>query len=139
MKAKKVETGYFIRLDKGEEAIKTLTDFIAQEKIPAGVITGIGALTDIELGYFERGQKQYIKRRFEDVYELLSLTGNISYSNGNPTIHAHCILGDADYQLIGGHFFSGTVAVTGEIYVRAFKEQFKREPNPEFELKLLAF
>lgn len=139
MKAKKVESGYFIRLDKGEEVIKTLSEFIAKEKIPGGAISGIGALTDIELGYFERGRKQYIKRRFEDVYELLSLTGNIAYADGAPVIHAHCILGDADYQLIGGHFFSGTVAVTGEIYIRVFSDQFKREPNAEFELKLLAF
>lgn len=138
MKTKKIDDGYFLRLDKGEEVVRTLVEFIAKEEIQAGAIAGIGALTQVELGYFDRDKKVYNRRKFEGIYELLSLLGNISYADNVPMVHAHCLLGDAEYKIIGGHFFSGIVAVTGEIYIRTFAERLSRELNPETGLKLLA-
>lgn len=139
MKAGKVDSGWFVRLDRGEEIMQTLVDFIAAENIPAGAIAGIGALTKVELGYFNRDTKEYQRRKFDGVYELLSLTGNIAYVDNKPMVHAHCILGDADYQVVGGHLFSGIVAVTGEIYIGVFSDKFKRAMDPEVELNLLDF
>jgi predicted DNA-binding protein with PD1-like motif len=137
MKAKKVENGWFVRLDKGEEVMSTLVAFISEKQIPAGTISGIGALTEVELGYFNRDRAEYQRRRFTGVYELLSLAGNIAYVGGKPMVHAHCLLGDADYQVCGGHLFEGTVAVTGEIYIQVFAEKFERKMNPEIKLNLL--
>jgi uncharacterized protein len=139
MKAKKVENGWFVRLDKGEEVMSTLIAFIAEKQIPAGTVAGIGALTEVELGYFNRDQAVYQRRRFNGIYELISLTGNIGYVDGKPMVHAHCLLGDADYQVTGGHLFEGMVAVTGEIYIQVFAEQFTRVMNPEIKLNLLDF
>jgi len=68
MKVKKVENGYFLRIDKGEEIISTITDFIARENIQSGAISGIGALTDVELGYFDRVRKEYLKKTFNNIY-----------------------------------------------------------------------
>ena len=137
MKAKKTDNGYFLRIDKGEEIISTITSFIISEKIQSGTIAGIGALTNVTLGYFNRHNKQYNKQVFDDVYELLSLNGNISYISEEPIVHVHCVLGDADYQTIGGHLFSGTVAVTGEVFIRTFQDKFNRKLNDDFNLNLL--
>ena len=139
MQAKKISNGYFLRIDKDEEIISTLISFISSEKVQSGAISGIGALTDVTLGYFDRKEKKYLKKLFNDSYELLALNGNISYVNDEPIVHAHCVLGKADYQLIGGHLFSGTVAVTGEIYIQTFTEKFNRQLNNEFSLNLLVF
>ena len=139
MKAKKVENGYFLRIDKGEEIVSTITDFIARENIRSGAVAGIGALTKVELGYFDRNGKEYLKKTFNNVYELLSLTGNVAYIDNKPILHAHCMLGDADYNVTGGHLFKGTVAVTGEIFIRTFTERFDRRLNDEFSLNLLSF
>ncbi|MCP4581670.1 MAG: DNA-binding protein [candidate division Zixibacteria bacterium] len=139
MQAKKVEDGYFLRIDKGEEIMATITDFVAVKSIPAGAISGIGALTEVELGYFDREKSEYLRRNFNNIYELLSLTGNISYIDQNPMVHAHCILGDSDYRLVGGHLFNAVVAVTGEVHIRTFNERFERAMNPELNLNLLAF
>lgn len=145
MQSKKVENGYFLRIDKGEEMMSAVTDFIEKKNIQSGVISGIGALTDVELGFFDRTKKEYLKKTFptdpadNDIYELLSLNGNISYIDNNPMVHAHCVLGKSDYNVIGGHLFSGIVAVTGEVYIRTFSVKFVRKVNPEFNLKLLSF
>ena len=139
MQAKKVDGGFFLRLDKGEEVISSILNFVANEKIPSGVISGIGALTEVTLGYFDRKEKKYLRQIFNDTYELLSLNGNISYIGDGPIIHAHCVLGKADYQLIGGHLFSGIIAVTGEIYIQTFTEKFNRQLNDKFSLNLLDF
>jgi len=139
MKVKKVENGYFLRIDKGDEIVSAITDFIARENIQSGAISGIGALTDVELGYFDRVRKEYLKKTFNNIYELLSLTGNIAYIDNKPMVHAHCVLGDADYNVAGGHIFSGIVAVTGEMFIRTFTEKFDRRLNDEFNLNLLSF
>jgi len=139
MQSKKVENGYLLRIDKGEEIMAKIMDFIISENIQAGVISGIGALTNVELGYFDRDKQEYLKQISDKVYELLSLTGNISYIDGKPMVHAHCILGQSDYGLIGGHLFSGEVAVTGEVLIQPFKERINRAMNPELKLNLLRF
>jgi predicted DNA-binding protein with PD1-like motif len=139
MKARKIDGGWFVRIDRGEEVMKTLTSFIVEKNIQAGAISGIGALTEAELGYFNRDTKEYQRRKFDGVYELLSLAGNIAYVDNKPMVHAHCILGDADYRLTGGHLFSGVIAVTGEIYIKVFSEKFNRALDPEIKLNLLDF
>jgi predicted DNA-binding protein with PD1-like motif len=139
MQAKKVECGYFLRIDKDEEIISSILKFVSDEKIQAGTVAGIGALTEVTLGYFDRQAKKYKKRIFNDVYELLSLSGSISYIGEGPIVHAHCILGDIGYNVIGGHLFSGIVAVTAEIYIRTFADKLNREMNKELSLNLLVF
>jgi predicted DNA-binding protein with PD1-like motif len=139
MQSKKVENGYLIRIDKGEELMAAIIGFIAEKGIPSGVISGIGALTDVELGYFNRDRQEYQRQKFDNIYELLSLKGNISYIDGKPIVHAHCILGRNDYGLIGGHLFSGEVAVTAEVFVQVFNERISRAMNPELKLNLLRF
>jgi len=139
MRARKIESGYFLRLERGEEIVSTILDFVAKEKIQAGTVSGIGALNDVTLGFFDRRSKQYLKETFTDVYELLSLLGNISYVDAKPILHAHCVLGRADFSVLGGHLFSGQVAVTGEFYIRVFPEKFSRSMNDDFSLNLLDF
>ncbi len=139
MKARKVNGGHFLRIDKGEEIISTIVDYAEKENMASGVISGLGALTEVTLGYFDRQERKYLKRTFNDVFELLSLNGNLSYVGQKPMVHAHCVLGGPDYRVIGGHLFSGIVAVTGEIYIQIFTEKFNRQLDHEFNLNLLAY
>ena len=139
MKYRSVDNGWFIKLEIGEEIVQSLIDFIEEKNIPAGTIAGIGALTEVELGYFNRETKEYQRGQFNDVYELLSLKGNIAWLDNKPIIHVHCLLGDADYNVKGGHLFKGKIAVTGEIFVQEFLDKFDRAMDPEIELNLLDF
>jgi predicted DNA-binding protein with PD1-like motif len=137
MKSIKVNGGYFLRLEKGEEIISSIAGFIAEQKIVSGTVSAIGAITDVTVGYFDSKLKKYFKQEFNEEYELLSLSGNISYLDNAPMIHAHVVLSKTDYSLFGGHCFSAKVAITVEVFIHTFDHKFVRALDPEIGLNLL--
>ena len=106
---------FVIRLLRGEKVIESLTRFASDHGYFAGSLVGIGALEGVELGYYELGTRTYHRKVFEDDYELVNLTGNLSKLEEKPFVHAHVTLGDKDYRAYAGHLFEATVAVTVEL------------------------
>ena len=133
MKFRQVKDGYLVRLEKGEEVIAALTEFVRSNKIPSGFITGMGAVTNATLGLFDVETKEYVKKTFKDDLELGNLTGNISwmYDTGEPFVHAHVTVSDSSLSAFTGHLFEATVSVTLEAYIKVFKEKLIREKDPE--------
>ncbi len=130
MKSRKVTGGYLVRLEKGEEAIETLTAFIAKKKIPCGIFLGIGAIQNVELGYFDLKVNRYRTRKVRGSVEVVSLMGNISYVDKKPFVHAHITVAGPDQKLLGGHFFKGKVSVTLEIYIQVINRRLNRFHDP---------
>lgn len=139
MKYVKDGDSYFIRLEKGEEVFASLEKFASDENLKSGHLSGIGALTDAELGAYLLEKKEYKREIFSDIYELLTLEGNLSYVDDKPFFHIHTVLGDHNFQTFGGHLFKATVAVTCEIHFKKFNSEVIREMNDEVGLKLLEF
>ncbi len=131
MRSRRVPGGYLVRLDKGEEALSTLTEFVTDKKIPCGVLQGIGAVHDVELGYFDLKINNYRRKKVKRTVEVVSLLGNISYLKNKPFVHAHVTVAGPDQKLLGGHFFKGTVAVTLEIYIQVINRKLHRYHDPE--------
>jgi predicted DNA-binding protein with PD1-like motif len=118
-------------LDRGEPLIATLTPVLEALCLTGGFISGLGALRDAQLGYYELHRKQYIRKTFTDDYELVSLTGNIAIKDGKPFIHVHAALSDAEFRVFGGHLFEANVAVTAEISIVPFEFAPERISNPD--------
>lgn len=137
MEYQPIKDGFLVRLFRDEKVTETLLVFIKEKEILGGSITGIGAIEGVTLGYFDRNKKQYVQREFNDVYEVVSYKGNISYVKNEPFIHAHILLGDGEFQSHAGHFFEGTVAVTMEIFVRITNDKIVREKDNDLQLNLL--
>jgi len=137
MQYQPVEGGFLVRLQRYEKVTETLVNFLKEKGIQGGIISGIGAVEKVTLGYFDRNKRQYLRREFNEIYEVVSYQGNISYVNDEPFIHAHIILGDREFRTHAGHFFEGTVAVTMEIFVKVFTEKIKREADDDLQLNLL--
>jgi len=137
MKKFKVKNGIFLILEVGEEVVKSITDFCAKEGIFAGMLQGIGSLTNIELGYFDLKEKQYKKKRIKGVYELLSLSGNLSQKDDEIMPHIHVIVGNNNYDTRGGHLFSAKVAVTCEIFIMPSKGRLIRKFDKKTDLFLI--
>jgi len=131
MKSRKIAGGYLVRLDRDEETIQTLSSLVTDKKIPCGILHGIGAVKNLELGWFDIKAGEYRRRRIKDTVEVVSLTGNISYLNQKPFIHAHIIVAGPDQKLLGGHFFGGEVAVTLEIYIKVISAKLERIFDPK--------
>ena len=139
MKYEKVDGGYFIRLFKGEEIPAALCKFITQKKIGGGYISGLGAVNNVTLGYFDLERQKYLKEEFPGIYELVSLTGNIAYVEGEPFVHAHVLISDQQMVPRAGHLFAGTIAITGEFFIAVAGKKFRRTKDPEVGLNLLDF
>ena len=137
MEYQSIRDGFMVRLFRDEKVTETLLAFIKEIGIQGGSITGIGAIEKATLGYFDRNKKQYVQREFNDIYEVVSYNGNISYVKDEPFIHSHILLGDREFQSHAGHFFEATVAVTMEIFVRITDGKILREKDDDLQLNLL--
>lgn len=136
MQYRKVENGYLLRLEKGEEVISSLTRFVSDRKIPAGFITAMGAITNATIGIYDTDRKEYLKKTYAQDLEVGNLTANISYlEDGEPFVHAHVVLSDCSLNAFTGHLFEATVSVTLETYIQVFKKKLDRVEDPSMGFK----
>lgn len=108
---------HFIRLDRGEPLLKTLTGFCQEQGLRTGRISGIGAVRDTTLAFYDLEQKRYLETRLPDLMELVSFTGNLTQLKGEAFIHAHVVVSDRDCVARGGHLVEATVGVLAELIV----------------------
>lgn len=136
MTHKKINDRYVVSLDKGEEVIKTLTEFCAREEIKFGEVTAIGAADNIQLGYFEPHTKEYHTRTFQASHEISNMTGNVSLLNGKVCLHCHITLASRDFHALAGHLVSAIVSGAFEAVVHKLAGEVGREFNKEVGLNL---
>ena len=120
---------YFVRLDRGDKVNSTLKEFCVSKDIKCAKISGIGALEEVELGYYNYDKDLYDKKTFANEYELLSMEGNVSLLEKDTFVHLHITMSDEEYKVFGGHLFEATVAVTLECWIEVFDEVFVREKS----------
>jgi hypothetical protein len=131
------DRAYLVRLDAGEEVVATLARFVAEAALPAAAISGIGVVKDAVLGYFDQHRREYLRRTVYGEMELLSFTGNASWVDDAPLIHAHVTLGGPDFATCGGHLFAAEIGVTGEFFVAPLSARITRALDERTGLKLL--
>lgn len=136
MKSKSHENHHFLVLKKGEELISCLTDFLREKNIAAGSVTGLGAVENVDIAYYDLPTQTYQRKVFPDVYELLSATGNAALLDGKHFAHVHVVIGDRNYQTFGGHLFAATVAATVELSIIQMPFSVERAHDEETGLKL---
>jgi hypothetical protein len=96
-------------LDKGTDIINGLTAVLKKNNITAGMVSGIGAVSEAQIGYFNAQTKIYEMKSFQENMEIVSLKGNISVKDRAIFPHLHVVLSGRDFHAVGGHLFSGTV------------------------------
>ena len=124
MQAKKTECGvWMVRLDRGDPIRCSLEHLARDNGFACADIHGLGAVKDVELGFYRLSQKEYARRVFADEMELVSSHGNMSLlEDGTSFLHMHVGLAREDYSMIGGHLFEAKVAVVGEFFVRPYED-----------------
>ncbi len=128
---------HILILDRGEEVVESVIDFCNENGIKAAFVNGIGAIFKVTLGYFDILKKEYKKKKLDNSYELVNLSGNISVKDKSLIFHPHVALGGVDYNLIGGHLFKGTVSVTAEIFIFPLEGKLIREMDKDTTLNLI--
>ncbi len=120
--AKKFGNNYVVSIKNNSEIVEALTDFVETEKIKAGTISGIGAINQATLRFFNPETKQYIDKTFNQQMEITNLTGNISTKDGKEYLHLHITLGNSNYEAIAGHLLSAKLNGAGEFIVEKFSQ-----------------
>jgi predicted DNA-binding protein with PD1-like motif len=133
----------FLRLDPGDELHASIQAVCRSEGISGAAVTsGIGRVRNTDIGYLG-DDGIYHRIVLEEAAELLSMQGNVALLEGVPFTHLHIVLSDNQHDVHGGHLFSATVHVTGEIHLRILEKgvqvPMSRCSIPGSEFKPLSF
>ncbi len=136
---KQIGNQYVISINTREEIVKALTAFCEEKKIKSGTITGLGAINEVTLRFFNPATKKYVDKTFREQMEISNLTGNISTMDGKEYLHLHITVGGSDYSARAGHLLSAVLNGAGEFVVEDFGERIERTYNPSLGLNCYDF
>ena len=139
MEYRKFGGTYFVRLDPGEEIVDKIQWLCLVEQIRLGQISGLGAVNSVTLGVFNPDTKQYKANVFRADFEIVSLTGTVTFKDARPYLHLHMAVSDINGRCYGGHLNSAVVSATCEIVLNTIPGTIERKPNPEIGLNLMHF
>ncbi len=104
---------FYVRIDDGEDFLSTITDFVQEKNIRAGVIQFLGALSG---GTMVTGPEQEVlppdqhSEQFSGGWELFGYA-TITPGTTAPHIHFHCSVGR------GKQAMTGCIRETARVYI----------------------
>ncbi len=128
---------FAVVFDKNDDVRQALLEFAAANRFADAHLTGIGAFSEVTLGFFDPQRKTYRKIPIAEQVEVLAFTGNIVPSDGKPVLHAHVVVGKSDGTAHGGHFLQGRVWPTLELIVSEMPVHLRRSHDEETGLTLI--
>jgi predicted DNA-binding protein with PD1-like motif len=129
---------YLIRLERGERLGGCVEQFIGETKIEGGWVSGLGAATDVVLGFYNLNSKTYKWRTFGHMMEIVSLTGNLAFDDsGKIMLHLHGVFADDEYRIVGGHVKDFVAGGTVELFVHRAYQPMHRKLDESTGLQLL--
>jgi predicted DNA-binding protein with PD1-like motif len=128
MKLAHKEGGYYtLNFERGESAMARLAEFLKEEGITAGHITGLGAASEVEIAYYNLDTKQYERKVVTENLEIVNLTGNVGVKEHDElVVHIHGTFGRNDFSVMGGHVFEIKVSGACEIHIVSFPGKIHR-------------
>lgn len=128
---------YALVFDIGDEVMEGLHAFAVEHGLTAAQFTGIGALSEVTLGYFDWEQKNYEEIPMAEQVEVLTLAGDVAVKNGKPQVHAHVAVAKRDGTAHGGHLLRGLVRPTLEVILVESPEHLQKKLDEETGLALI--
>lgn len=105
MKYRRDGTRVFVRLETGESVHGALSELLEKERIVGGFVTGLGAVSEAVLGYYDRARKDYDRVEFPEEMEIASAAGTLSLLDGKPHVHLHAVLSGESARRAAGTSF----------------------------------
>jgi predicted DNA-binding protein with PD1-like motif len=126
----------FIRLEIGDEVHPSIIEIAERERISGGWLSGVGAVSGVELGYYDLERKDYDRVRLEGDVEIASASGTLGLVDGKPFVHLHGVFSDRECVTRGGHLFRAVTAATAEFVLFASETPIERTRDEETGLNL---
>jgi hypothetical protein len=131
------ERTFALIFETGDEVMSILTGFARANGLGAARLTAIGAFREATLGYFDWEKKEYKKIPISEQVEVLSLIGDVALKDGEPTVHAHVVVGRSDGSTRGGHLLEAHVRPTLEVILVESPAHLRKAHDPESGLALI--
>lgn len=138
MQYQRFDHRYQLRFMSGERFIATLLDFCRGEAIGYAALSGLGAVSSVDLAYFNDATREYETHAIAEQLEVIGLTGNVTTKDGQPFAHVHATFGGRDLSVRGGHIMEMTVQPNLEIWLTRGTEAVVRLPDEESGLYLMS-
>ncbi|SHM40820.1 hypothetical protein SAMN05444360_111153 [Chryseobacterium carnipullorum] len=137
--ARKVDSVYIMSIKDQSGIVEALTDFVINQKIQAGEVTGIGAVEEATLRFFKPSNKNYVDKTFKEQMEITNISGNVSEIEGKPMLHLHITLGREDYTALAGHLLDAKIRGAGEFIFYPLNTRVVKIKNEEVGINFYDF
>jgi uncharacterized protein len=112
------------RLDYGADLMDAIAELAQRHGVGVGEFRAIGALQRGRLSSYDQltpdpGHRTYAAIELEEPLEIVSLIGTVSLRQGEPSVHAHACLADAEGRCFGGHLEHGCAVFACELVLDA--------------------
>jgi hypothetical protein len=129
---------FAVIFNSDDELAANLKQFALDQQLSAASFKAIGALSSVQLAWFNWATKKYeTSVQLEEQVELLSMIGDIAESDGKPQVHAHVIVGKSDGTAHGGHLQKAVVRPTCEVILTESPEHLRKKVDPESGIALI--
>lgn len=128
---------YVLRLEIGEEIVEAIKSFCARENLLCAEVSGIGAVSEATLGFYNVKSKEYSKTVIGGPLEMVSLLGSVTQKDGEPYLHLHASFSGKDCNCVGGHLNAAVIGVTGEIFLRKIDGEIGRRTQEDIGINIL--
>jgi predicted DNA-binding protein with PD1-like motif len=131
MGSAEIKIGRFFLLNAphNSDLLKFLTEQAKTLVITAATFTAIGAVKSAKLAFYDQQSHQYSERELLYPQEIASCIGNISLKQGEPFVHAHAVLADANGAVKAGHLLEAKVFAAEIHLTELVGEKVEREPD----------
>jgi hypothetical protein len=101
--------------DEGDEAKSELERLARERNLTAAHFAGIGAFSELTLGYFDWNRKEYKQIPIHEQVEVATIAGDVAVKGDEPQVRAHIVVGDSDGRAYAGHLIEAHVRPTLEL------------------------
>ena len=139
MQYKQFGSTYMIRIDLGEDIVKSLKALCEKEQILLGRVEAIGATDQAVIGVYDREKREYYPEKIDEFMEITSLNGNITAMGEKTYLHLHTTLADQKHTVHGGHVLEMRIGATCEMFITVLEGQVKRQKDNQLGINLWSF
>ena len=116
------------RLETDQPWRASLEAYAADHAIGAAWFTGMGAVQEATLAFYDQDAQTYECITFDEPLEVASCVGNIALLDGAPFAHTHMVLSRPDGSTVAGHLDEATV-FAGELHMQVYERPLERQQH----------
>lgn len=137
MKHRQLGNTHVLALFEGEKLLESVTGFCVANNISAAEFSAIGAVKEVELGFYNLETKEYTWKKAQAELEIDSIMGNVAEFDGKPFAHAHATVSDNEMHAFGGHLKEAVVGASCEVFLHPLQGKLERKHDEKTGLKLM--